>query len=360
MSSSRSTDSDPPVAAALEVYTAEEVAAAARVPPEVITRLIASGEVATVDGLLLTQSEAVRAVRWLRGNGSRPVRIGFGASQLDRSQDDPPSRSRATVTTAALHAIVLPVAILLTMATPATTGGLVDPDGPALTRLVFVADPGPGGGGGGGGLRQPLPPPPAEREGTSRVRSPVPPREEPAVVEPTDAEPEPIVPKEMPQIVAPLMEVRADRQDLRGLLEESRTNRASRTQGAGAGGGVGDGAGRGVGAGQGAGVGRGTGAGTGGGPYRPGAGITPPAIRHEVQPDYTEEARRRRVEGEVVLEVIVLADGSVGDIQVLSSLGYGLDEAAIRAMRAWQFVPARRHDVPVDVVVEVAMEFRLR
>ncbi len=359
MRSPRSTDADPPVTSVPEVYSAEEVAAVARVAPEVVTRLIASGEVATVDGMLLPQSEAARAVRWLRGNGSRPLRIAFGASQLDRSLDDPPSRSRATATTAALHAIVLAVAILLTMATP-TTGDLVDPGGPALTRLVFVADPGPGGGGGGGGLRQPLPPPPAEREGTSRIRSPVPPREEPAVVEPVDTEPDPIEAKEMPQIVAPLMEVRGDRQDRRGLLEELRANRASRTQGAGASGGVGDGAGRGVGDGQGAGVGPGTGAGTGGGPYRPGAGITPPAISHEVQPDYTEEARRRRIEGEVVLEVIVLADGSVGDIQVLSSLGYGLDEAAILAMRAWQFVPARRHDVPVNVVVEVAMEFRLR
>ena len=351
----------PAVSPALEVYGAKEIAAVARVPPHAVTRLIASGEVATVDGALLRQSEAVRAVRWLRRNPFRPLRIGFGASQLDRTVDDPPTHGRATTLTAALHAIVLIVAIMLAMANPATTGSLVDPNGPALSRLVFVADPGPGGGGGGGGLRQPLPPPPAEREGTSRISSPVPPREEPAAVEPIDEpELEPIEPKDLPQIVAPLMEARADMQDRLGLIDELRSNRASRTQGPGANGGVGDGDGRGIGAGQGAGLGPGTGAGTGGGPYRPGAGITPPAIRREVQPDYTGEARRRRIEGEVVLEVIVLADGSVGDIRVLRSLGHGLDEAAIHAMRAWQFVPARRNDAPVAVVVEVAMEFRLR
>ncbi|MYJ03061.1 MAG: energy transducer TonB [Acidobacteria bacterium] len=349
------------VPCAPEVYSAEEVATVARVPPHAVTRLIASGEVATVDGTHLAQSEAARAARWLSRNQHRPLRIPFGASQLDRTLDAPPTQSRATALTAALHAVVLIVAIVLAMATPATTGSLVDPNGPALTRLVFVSDPGPGGGGGGGGLRQPLPPPPAEREGTSRVSSPIPPREEPAVVEPVEeTEPELIESKDMPRIVAPLMEARADQQDRLGLIDELSSRRASPTQGPGANGGVGDGAGRGVGEGQGAGFGPGTGAGTGGGPYRPGAGITPPAIRHEVQPGYTEEARRRRIEGEVVLEVIVLADGSVGDIRILRSLGYGLDEAAVGAMRDWRFVPARRQDVPVAVFVEVAMEFRLR
>ena len=344
-----------------EVYTVAEVARAAGVPRHAVTRLIASGEAATIDGTHLAWPEAARAARWLRGNRRRPLRIPFGASQIDRTIDHPPTEGRATALTAGLHAIILVVAIVLAMATPATTGGPVDPDGPALTRLVFVADPGPGGGGGGGGLRQPLPPPPAEREGSNRVSSPIPPREEPAAVEPVElAEPEPIESKELPRIVAPLMEARADPQDTLGLIDESRSDRASRTQGPGASGGVGDGDGRGVGEGQGAGFGPGSVAGIGGGPYRPGAGIAPPAIRHEVQPDYTEEARRRRIEGEVVLEVIVLADGSVGDVRVLRSLGYGLDEAAVRAMRDWRFVPARRQDVPVAVFVEVAMEFRLR
>ena len=56
----------------------------------------------------------------------------------------------------------------------------------------------------------------------------------------------------------------------------------------------------------------------------------------------------------------MLASGAVGEIRVVRSLGHGLDEAAVAAMRRWRFHPARRQGVAVDVVVEVAMEFRVR
>ena len=72
------------------------------------------------------------------------------------------------------------------------------------------------------------------------------------------------------------------------------------------------------------------------------------------------DALRREIEGDVVLEVVVLADGAVGEIRVVRSLGHGLDAAAVAAMRQWRFHPAQRQGVAVDVVVEVAMEFRLR
>lgn len=101
-------------------------------------------------------------------------------------------------------------------------------------------------------------------------------------------------------------------------------------------------------------------AGTGGGPYRPGSGITPPALDREVKPSYTEEARRRGVEGDVVMEVVVRADGSVGAMRVIQGLGAGLDGRAIEAVRQWRFSPARRYGTPVDVLVEIAVEFRLR
>ena len=80
----------------------------------------------------------------------------------------------------------------------------------------------------------------------------------------------------------------------------------------------------------------------------------------EVKPDYSEEARRRGVEGDVVMEIVVRHDGSVGDVRVLQGLGQGLDERAIAAVRRWRFAPATRRGVPVDVLVEVAMEFKLR
>jgi protein TonB len=79
-----------------------------------------------------------------------------------------------------------------------------------------------------------------------------------------------------------------------------------------------------------------------------------------VKPVYTEDGRRRGVEGEVVLEVVVRSDGTVGAFKVVRGLGTGLDQRATDAVRQWRFSPARRYGTPVDVLVEVAVEFRLR
>jgi periplasmic protein TonB len=98
----------------------------------------------------------------------------------------------------------------------------------------------------------------------------------------------------------------------------------------------------------------------GGGPYRPGSGITPPSVVREVKADYTEEARRRGVEGEVVVEIVVRRDGSVGDVKLVNGLPNGLNDRAVAAVKQWRFSPARRLGQPVDVIVEVAVEFKLR
>jgi TonB family protein len=79
-----------------------------------------------------------------------------------------------------------------------------------------------------------------------------------------------------------------------------------------------------------------------------------------VKADYTEEGRRRGLSGDVVLEIVVRRDGSVGEVKVLQGLGAGLDERAIQAVRQWRFDPARRLGTPVDVLVEVEVEFILR
>ena len=76
--------------------------------------------------------------------------------------------------------------------------------------------------------------------------------------------------------------------------------------------------------------------------------------------DYTDEARRRGLQGDVVLEIVVRRDGTVGDVTVLQGLGAGLDQRAVAAVRQWRFAPARRHGTAVDVIVEVAVEFTLR
>ena len=76
--------------------------------------------------------------------------------------------------------------------------------------------------------------------------------------------------------------------------------------------------------------------------------------------DYTEDARRRGLAGEVVLEIVVRRDGSVGDVKLLQGLGSGLNDRAVQAVRQWRFSPAERLGTPVDVIVEVSVEFKLR
>jgi TonB family protein len=195
---------------------------------------------------------------------------------------------------------------------------------------------------------------------TTRAKVEMPPPQPP--VRPVMRETTPIeMPKPAPAapaVVAPVLSAPADTQDRAGTIDSTRNGAAS--SGAGAGGGAGTGSGTGIGEGDGAGIGPGTGGGTGGGPYRPGSGIDPPSLLREVKPQYTDEGRRQGVEGDVVLEIVVRRDGTVGEIKILRRLGAGLDQKAIDAVRQWRFSPARRMGAPVDVVVEVAVEFKLR
>ena len=227
-------------------------------------------------------------------------------------------------------------------------------------HLVFLATPGPGGGGGGGGAMEKAPPPKAEKKGRDPIATPI-------QVAPTPAPPPPSLPPPRPRpldaaplrsIVAPILSAPNDDRDRSGLLAQVRSDIDS--HGPGTGGRVGAGSGTGIGEGDGSGIGPGSGGGTGGGPYQPGSGITPPRVLKEVKADYTEAARQRALTGEVVLEIVVRRDGSVGDVKLLHGLGSGLDDRAIAAIRQWRFAPAQRLGVPVDVVVEVGVDFRLR
>jgi len=261
-----------------------------------------------------------------------------------------------------VHAAIFVAVIFLTTAglTPAAATAANTPID--SMRLVFVALPGPGGGGGGGGLLQKAPPPKAEREGHHAMTSPLPVREPPkpieAVPNPPEPKPEPLKAERLPIVVAPIIAVPADARSHSGILEQTTVESDSR--GSGSGGGVGKGTGTGIGEGQGTGVGPGSGGGTGGGVYRPGSGIEPPKLLQEVKPNYTEEARLKHLEGEVVLEIVVRRDGSVGDLRIVRGLGGGLNDRALQAVRQWHFSPAKRLGAPVDVIVEVSVEFKLR
>ncbi len=81
---------------------------------------------------------------------------------------------------------------------------------------------------------------------------------------------------------------------------------------------------------------------------------------YKPSPLYTEEARKNRTEGAVVLQVTILANGTVGGFKVLQGIGHGLDEAAIRMIAGqWKFRPATYHGVPIDFVARIEVTFRL-
>lgn len=93
-------------------------------------------------------------------------------------------------------------------------------------------------------------------------------------------------------------------------------------------------------------------------PIRIGGAISPPAKVHHVAPAYPAVARMSRVQGLVIVEATIGADGAVTDARVLKSVPL-LDAAAIDAVRQWRFTPTRLNGVPVPVVMTVTVEFRL-
>lgn len=131
------------------------------------------------------------------------------------------------------------------------------------------------------------------------------------------------------------------------------------SNGTGAGGGIGSGYGGGVGSGTGPGVGPGHGGGYGGGAYRVGGGVSAPKALYAPDPEYSEEARKAKYQGTVVLWLVVDAAGRPQQIRVQRALGMGLDEKAIEAVKQWKFDPAKKDGQPVPVMINVEVNFRL-
>ena len=131
------------------------------------------------------------------------------------------------------------------------------------------------------------------------------------------------------------------------------------SNGTGSGSGIGSGNGGGIGSGVGPGVGPGHGGGVGGGVYRVGGGVSAPRAIYDPDPEYSEEARKAKFQGTVLLWVVVGPDGRPHDIRVQRSLGMGLDEKAIEAVRQWKFQPSIRDGHPVAVEVNIEVNFRL-
>ena len=89
-------------------------------------------------------------------------------------------------------------------------------------------------------------------------------------------------------------------------------------------------------------------------------GVKAPSIIREVKPKYTADAMRRKVEGTVELDAVILADGTVGDVTVKRSLDPDLDEEAIKATKQWRFRPGTKDGNPVAVQVFIELTFRLK
>ena len=85
-----------------------------------------------------------------------------------------------------------------------------------------------------------------------------------------------------------------------------------------------------------------------------------PVKLHAPMPEYTEIARRARIQGVVILEAVIEVDGSVRDVTVLRGLPMGLSEAAVRAVEGWRYRPALLSDQPVAVILSVSVDFRLQ
>jgi len=203
-------------------------------------------------------------------------------------------------------------------------------------------------GGGGGGDRSPLPaakgklPKPSLRQFTPPVEVPqnLQPKlaMEPTIIAPPDL----TLPQvNLPNYGDPLAKI--------GPL----------SNGPGSGAGIGSGSGGGVGPGKGGGLGAGEGGGFGGGVFKVGGGVTAPTLLFKVEPEYSEEARKAKYQGTVVLYVEVDPSGKAVNPKVIRSLGLGLDEKALEAVRKWKFKPGYKDGKPVTVAATIEVNFRL-
>lgn len=212
-----------------------------------------------------------------------------------------------------------------------------------LPNVTWIAKAGPGGGGGGGGNKMPDPPKKAEI---------VPPKAR-AAIEPPKVEPE----KPIPQMSIPAV---TSVVEIPGAMTQ--VSAPTVAQGPLTGGGGGTGVGSGVGPGTGPGIGPGFGGGFGGGAYREGNGVSSPVLIRDFKPNYTGEAMRARIQGMVVMDAIVMPDGSVGNVRITKSLDatFGLDQEAIATVKKWRFKPGMLRGEAVPVMIVIEMSFTLR
>jgi TonB family protein len=94
--------------------------------------------------------------------------------------------------------------------------------------------------------------------------------------------------------------------------------------------------------------------------HKPGGRVVAPRLIREVKPQYTLRAMQEKVQGEVLIECVIKTDGTVGDTKMVKSLDPDLDKAAMDAATQWVFEPGTRDGKPVNVLVTITIEFRLK
>lgn len=218
---------------------------------------------------------------------------------------------------------------------------LYDPPPPPVMPVAKVR-----GGGGGGGAHQLVAPVQASL---------------PKVVQRA-----PVIPLEAPKIntpkllLQPATTVQLPQNNPMPKLGAPHTEQvAMASQGGGSANGFGFGIGGGVGSGQGTGQGEGSTSGFGGGIMSVGGGVSAPEVIHSVQPQFTAQARSQNLQGVVAVQLIVDSQGFPQDVHVVRSLGMGLDQEAIAAVKQYRFKPAKYQGRSVSVQMVIDVDFRL-
>ncbi len=260
------------------------------------------------------------------------------------------NESKAGIVSLAIHAGIIGLAIFLgtnktvqNMVKDKVT--LIAPDLAAYQPKVPKRDTSMGGGGGGGD-RSPTPPSKGKLP-KAALKQFTPPSATP--------KPDPKLPMDPSLIIQPDSVPNIQAANYGDPLSKY----GIPSNGPGSGGGIGTGSGGGVGSGRGAGFGPGSGGGTGGGAYRIGGGVSAPGVLYRVEPEYSEEARKAKFQGTVVIALVVDEKGNPRDMRVVRPLGLGLDQKAIEAVEKWRFRPGMKDGKPVPVQATIEVNFRL-
>jgi periplasmic protein TonB len=258
------------------------------------------------------------------------------------------SPARSTLISGAIHAAVIALILLATGVRPAMVKEHFTLFTPSDILKYEVTVPQRAGAGGGGGMHAPTP---ASQGNLPRFATH-------QYIEPLNPTPNanPIVIIEPTLIGDPKIVVA--QLDL-GRLGDPHGAAGPNSAGPGSGGGHGPGKGTGIGPGD----GPGAGPGTDGGISTSSSGFETPTTQavllYKTEPEYSEEARKAKIQGSVLLRVDIDARGQVANITLGQGLGLGLDEQAVAAVRKWRFRAATHNGKPVPTRALIQVTFRL-